>query len=256
MGKYVDATKCLLGRGKLYFDLMDSSYNLSGEFFLGNCTTFEITPEPEEIKKHSSATAEAALMCSDIIRTSLGVHIVGDEFSKENMARATFGDTSTLSQTGAAITLEVITSSAIHDRFYATLYRDLTLVTVTGPAGSPVYVLDDDYTVDAVSGRIYIVPGGAVTEGTVVEANYTYGTIALNTVRGMNQSAVRGRIRFIGDPARGPVYEVIIWRASVRADGAIGFISDEYGSWSLTGECESDAVNHPNEPHFQMIELA
>ena len=52
----------------------------------------------------------------------------------------------------------------------------------------------------------------------------------------MNQTSVKGYLRFIGDPARGPKYECEIWRASVRADGAIGFISDEYSSFSLTGD--------------------
>ncbi len=72
----------------------------------------------------------------------------------------------------------------------------------------------------------------------------------------MNQTSVKGYLRFIGDPARGPKYECEIWRASVRADGAIGFISDEYSSFTLTGDIESDAVNHPDEPHYRLIRIA
>jgi hypothetical protein len=107
-----------------------------------------------------------------------------------------------------------------------------------------------------VTGRIYIVEGGGIADAANIEVDYTYATISLPTVRGMNQTSVKGMIRFIGDPARGPKYECQIWRASIRADGAIGFISDEYASWTMTGDIESDAVNHPNEPHFRLIQLA
>ncbi len=92
--------------------------------------------------------------------------------------------------------------------------------------------------------RIYIVEV-ARSPTSDIEVDYTYGTIALPTVRGMNQTSIKGYLRFIGDPARGPKYECEIWRASIRADGAIGFISDEYASFTLTGDIESDASNHP-----------
>lgn len=254
MGREVSADLLLLGRGKVYFDRLDSAGAPTGELFLGNTPTFEITPTPEEIKKYSSATRAADLIASDVIRNALTIRIAGDEFSKENLAMALFGDVSTLSQTGSTVTDELITS-VLHDRFYATEYRDLSSVVVTGPSGTPLYDVTDDYIVDAVSGRIYIVPGGAITEGTNIEVDYAYGTIAYNRVRGMNVSSVRGLIRFVGDPARGTKFEARIWRASVRADGAIGFISDEYASWTLAGDIESDAVNHPDEPHFDIIEL-
>ena len=67
----------------------------------------------------------------------------------------------------------------------------------------------------------------------------------------MNQTSVKGYLRFIGDPARGPKYECEIWRASVRADGAIGFISDEYSSFTLTGDIESDALEPPQQAALQ-----
>jgi hypothetical protein len=128
-------------------------------------------------------------------------------------------------------------------------------VVVKGTGGTPTYVVTDDYTVDADTGRLYIVSGGSISASTVLEVSYDYATESLNTIRGMNPTSVQGLIRFVGDPARGPVYECIIWKASVRADGAIGFISDEYAQWSLTGDIESMATAHPTEPHFRIIEV-
>ncbi len=254
MPEAVNGNNILLGRGKVYFDRFNSSGAKTGELFLGNCPTFEITPSPEEVKKYSCGERAAALVASDVIRTSLALRIVGDEFSKENLAMALFGDNSTLAQTTASVTNEAI-SGVLKGRYYALTHRQVSAVTVTGPSGSPTYVADTDYKVDAVSGRIYIVEAGSIADNASIEVDYTYATISLPIVRGMNQASVKGAVRFIGDPARGPQYECEIWRVSIRADGAIGFISDEYASFTLTGDVEADSVNHPTEPHFRLIKL-
>lgn len=255
MPESVNGNNILLGRGRIYFDRFDAAGARTGELFLGNCPTFEITPSPEEIKKFSSADKAADLIASDVLRTALALRIVGDEFSKENLAMALFGDTATLSQTGATINNEAI-SNVLQGRYYPLSKRQVSSVTVTGSGGTPTYVANTDYKVDAVPGRIYIVEGGGIANAANIEVDFTYATIALPTVRGMNQTSVKGYLRFVGDPARGPKYECEIWRASVRADGAIGFIADEYSSFTLTGDIESDATNHPTEPHYRLIKLA
>ena len=235
MPEVVNGNNILLGRGKIYFDRFDANGARTGELVLGNCPTFEITPPSEDIKKYSSADRSADLIASDVLRTTLAIRIVGDEFSKENLAMALFGDTATLAQTGSTVTAEEITG-VLQGRYYPLTMRQVSLVTVTG--------------------RIYIVEGGAITDDSDIEVDYTYATIALPTVRGMNQTSIKGYLRFMGDPARGPKYECEIWRASIRADGAIGFISDEYASFTLAGDIESDASNHPNEPHYRLIRIA
>src|SRR3972149_5982307 len=103
MSEVVNGNNILLGRGKIYFDRLTSAGVRTGELFLGNCPTFEISPSADDIKKYSSAEAGAPLIASDVLRTTLSLRIIGDEFSKENLAMALFGDNSTLSQTGAAI---------------------------------------------------------------------------------------------------------------------------------------------------------
>jgi len=254
-GENVNGNLVLLGRGKVYFDRLDSSGNPTGEYFLGNTPSFEITPTPEEIKKYSSATRAADLIASDVIRTTLALRIQGDEFSKENLAMALFGGTGTLAQTGSSVAAEDL-PGVLQGRYYKLAYRDVSSVVVEPDGGGTPYTVDTDYTVDADTGRIYIVVGGGIADDTDIEVDYDYGTIALDTVLGMTETSVKGLIRFVGDPARGPTYEIEIWQASVRADGAIGFISDEYASWSLTGDIESMATTHPNEPHFRIIKLS
>lgn len=253
MGTEVNANNILLGRGKVYFDRFDSSGVQTGEVFLGNTPTFELTPTSEDIKKYSSATKAADLICADVLRVTVAVRIVGDEFSRENLAMALFGEGGLYEQTTAGITDEEIIIVE-QDRFYPTAYRGLTAVVVTD-ASDIAYTLNDDYTVDAVSGRIYIVSGGAIDDETI-KVDYTYATQSLEATRGLLATSVKGRIRFIGDPARGPKMECIIWKASVRSDGAISFIGDDYGQFTLAGDIESDAINHPTEPHYRLIKIS
>ena len=203
MPESVNGNNILLGRGNVYFDRFDSSGNRTGELFLGNCPTFEITPSPEEIKKYSSANKTADLIASDVLRTTLALRIVGDEFSKENLAMALFGDTSTLSQTlGSASNYPF--SGVLQGRYYPLPYRQVSSVAVTGPSGTPTYVLNTDYKVDAVSGRIYIVEGGGIADGANIEVDFGYATISLPTIRGMNQNSVKGAVRFISAAKASP----------------------------------------------------
>lgn len=256
MAQQVNGNNLLLGRGKIYFDRFNSSGVKTGERFLGNCSTFEVTPTVEDIKKYSSADRAAGLIASDVLRTTLALRIVGDEFSKENLAAALFGDNSTLSQTTGAVTGEVI-AGVIQGCYYALANRKVSSVSVTdGATPTPhTYVATTDYVVDAETGRIYIVEGGGIASASSITVAYTRGNVTMPTIRGMNQTSVKGFLRFVGEPARGPRYEVQIWRAALRADGAIGFISDDYASFTLTGDVESDGNAHPNNPHFLMLDL-
>lgn len=256
MPKNVNAAELLLGRGKLYVDRLSAAGNSTGELFLGNCQTFEITPTAEEIKHYSSADAAASLMASDVTRQDMALRIVGSQFSLANLARAFSGTEGSLAQSTADITDEVLTSSSVQGRYFKTLYRQISSVIVTGPSETPVYVVVQDYEIDAVTGRIYIVEGGDIADESIVWVDYTYADLDLNVINGMTVSSVRGFLRYVPDNTRGAQNEVEVWRASFRADGAIGFISDEYASWTLVGNVEDDSVNHPDNPHYRIIERA
>ena len=253
-GTDVNGNRDMLGKGKVFIDRLDSSNARTGEVFVGSTPAFEITPTPEEIKLYSSASAGAPLLASDVIRTTLALRITGSEFDLENVARAFYGDVSTVEQTGDDVVAQAVLSVQ-QGRYYDLGKRVISAVVVKDSVPT-TYTVTDDYLVDATEGRVYIVPGGAIADDTDLLIDYTYGTIALDSVRGMNQTSVKCYIRFVGDPTAGPTWTVEIWRASVRADGAIALIGDEYAEWALTGDIESDATNHPDDPHFRIVEVS
>lgn len=254
MPNTVRASKTLLGSGKLYIDEFDASDVKTGEFFLGNCESFEMTPTVETVKMKSSADSLRGLICSDVVGQEMALRIVGKEFSLENLARLFFGDLDTFGQGSGTASDEVLTTASIQGRYYPTEFRDISSVVVTGPSGSPVHVVDDDYTVDAETGRIYIVEGGGIADDSTVETDYSYAAYDVNIVEGMNVQAVRGFLRYIPDNVRGPKMEYLVWRTSFRPDGAVSLIGSDYASWTLVGEIENDAENHPLHPHYMAIE--
>jgi hypothetical protein len=252
-----DVTKggeCLLGRGKVYLDALDSDGERTGEFYLGDCSIFEIEATADEITHRSSSDRLGAVIASAVINAALSLKITGHQYSKENLARAFGGTTSTLTQTTDDVEDEAI-ADVKQGYYFALAYRSVTAVVVTGTGGTPTYDLDDDYTVDAVTGRIYIVEGGAITDDTDIEVSYTYATIALPTVGGMTTGSVRAFVRYVGDPPAGPLWEVQCWRVNLRSQGAVGFTADDFGAWSLQGTIEADSVNHPDNPNYNMILL-
>jgi hypothetical protein len=254
-GTAVNAELLMLGRGKLFIDRLTSAGARTGEYFVGDVSQFEITPTKESIEHHSSATAGAPLMKEAVIRTALELRIVGHEFSPENVARALYGETATLSQTGDSVVSEVV--SAVQQGYYYPVdYRAITSVVVKDDTDTTTYAVGTDYSVDATEGRLYIIPGGGITNDDDLHVSYDYSTIALNVVNGMTTTAVECYMRFVGDPAEGPTKTVEVWKASVASDGAISYIGDDFAEWTLTGKVQTDATNHPTCPHYREIEVS
>lgn len=261
MAKEVSGDELLLGRGKVYFDRFDGSGAKTGERFLGNCTRFEITTEDDLRKRYSSATSSSPQMKSVNVRRTQSIAITMDQFNKENVALALMGTVSTYTQSaGSAANESPPTAQVKQGYWFPLVFRDVSNVVVTGSGGTPTHVAGTDYDVDAVSGRIYVIPGGGITDGDTLEVDYDYaahtGATALPKVQSGVSNVIEGFMRFIGDPASGPVWEAEVWKVSFTPDGALGFIQDDFGEMPLKGEVLDDSTSHPSEPYFQAILLS
>lgn len=253
MAKEADPNNVLLGSGKVYVDRYTTAGVPSGnERFLGNCTEFSITPSVEEIEKKSSTDSARRLLRSDVTGTNLELTITLDEFTPENVALALFGEVGTYSQTGASVTDEAH-GSVKQGEYVRLLYRGISAVTVTSNPAGTTYVAGTDYEVDAQEGRIYIVPGGGIANNANILVDYTYETQSKSTVRGGAVSSIKALIRYVSNNPTSPESSAFVWRASIKGSGAVGFLSDNYASFQITGKLEADSVNHPNDPYYLLI---
>lgn len=81
-----------------------------------------------------------------------------------------------LDRNSAIATTTVTAADVVFDGDVLRLPRILTSVTLTGDAGTPTYVEDTDYTLDATSGIVTRIDGGAISANAVVEATYTFSS--------------------------------------------------------------------------------
>lgn len=247
----------MLGRGVLYFDPFTAgTLNKTGEFHMGNCPAFNLAVADELKKLKGSMTGFAVDIESAHISRGLTAKITLTDFTKENLALATGGSAGTLAQTGATVTDESVTASAIQGRWYPCLKRTLTNVSVkAGTLGAETAkTLTTDYLLDAATGRIGIVEGGGIAAGNSVLVTYTYATQTLQTVAGGASTDIYGYLRFIGDPPTGPKYDVEIWRCQITPDGEVGMISDDFATFNVTVTILDDSARHPTEPYMRIIQ--
>lgn len=239
----------LLGRGALYLAPYVDGVP-AGEFHLGNVTSFSINTSDEVKEKYESMTHNSALYDATVVKRTITTKIVGDEFSTDNLALNLMGDIVAVTQASGTVSDETLTAAAKPGRFYPTKFRNIKDVVVS--VGAATKVEGTDYTVDAATGRIYIVPTGTIAAGATVVVDYGYSTLNLQAVQGGVVSNIYASLRFIGDPAKGPKYEVQIGKVQITPDGELGLISDDYGQWSLTGR----VMSIPGQAPYTVIRLA
>jgi len=267
----VNAADLYVGRGEVYFDRYDANGARTGERFLGNCSAMEISIADETREKYSSAESTAPLLKQLNVRRTPEVSITLDEFNQDTLELFEMGTATGLVVTGAAASnivppagrvvkgrwLPLESPSGTPRR--GTVALPITALNVTGPAGTPTYVLGTDYLADLVSGRIYIIPGGAIATGGALEIDFTYPTLTAAGapyVQAGTSNFIEGFLRFKSKQAAGPSMEIEIWKVSINPDGGLALIGDDFAEFKLRGRVLADTVGHPTEPYFRHYETA
>jgi len=253
-GVLADGNRVLLGRGAVYFDRHTAAGVKTGERFLGNCSTFELTMSEETSDFYSSVDAASALIAQVSTRRTTELACVMNEFDQFNLGTALMGDSLAIVNGSGTLTSEVlVTTASVQGRWYPATKRNLSGIAVTGPSGTPTHVITTDYLVDAAVGRIYVVEGGGIADGSTIELDATYSAENLAAVAGANAGSVTGNFRFVGDPASGPTVECEIWNAAVHPDGALSLIGSDYAEFRFKAGVLADTTNHPTEPYFRIF---
>ncbi len=246
-----DVKNLLLGAGKIYFDRLEDDI-LTGEVDLGDCSQLSTGAEVEVKQHFSSRDGTRGLLRETTTKTQINVSVTGHEFSAHNAAMIFVGAVGTLSQTLATVTAEPLTTKVKRGRYFPTVKREISSVVVK--QGATTLVAGVDYSVDAKVGRIYFLPGGAAAEDTAATVDYSAAVIAgLDTVSLGTKPKVEGRLRYVSDPAAGPVVELILWKVFAKPNGETAWISDDYGNWQLSMSVLKDDAGHPDTPFGQVI---
>lgn len=245
-----------LGRGKLYFAPLTAG--IPGPYRdLGNAPTVSLSIAVETLEHKSSRQGLKTVDTEVVISQALEVKFTLDEVNAENVAEFLSGESSTHTNVAIAgfIEYEMISSlvlgrwyditNAAGERAYDIDAADLTVEKQGAP--DTLLVLDTDYTLDLVMGRIFFLTTGV----TVVAADKIdvtliadAGAAAVTEVRAVTQTTVTGALKFIAENPNNAdkKTEFQFHQIKLKGDGEFGLISDEFASMSFTAKAEKNEI--------------
>jgi hypothetical protein len=262
-----DPKNLYLGAGSVYFDRFDTDGKSTGLRHLGNVDTFEITTTPEVKEKKNAMDGAKATYAEVVVGNAAALSMVITEYTKENLALAMMGEESAFTQTADAAVVDqgVGPSEDDEDSVALDVWYDMGVFTPTVTAVKQgVTTLDEDaYELDAEHGMIRLlssytgdnkaVAGTAITWSGSVPA--IAATDGLWQVQGMAVGMIKGRVRYISadNQSSGPKLVIDVWICGLTPDGALGLITDDFGSFTLKGKVYADTSKPVGQRYYRAI---
>lgn len=222
-------------RGEVFFDPFDSNGNPTGERPFGNCPGMAVTVESEKAEHYSSRRGLREKDAAVTVQVNRTGNLTCDNMAGENVALFLAGTEEEVEQESGTVTGETI-SGVLQGRHYQlgrtvgnpAGVRDITGVTVKDDATPTpaVFALGEDYELDAALGRIRIIPGGDITDGTNLVIDYTRPAKTWQRIKTGAESELRGALRIIADNASGKDRDWYMPSVTLTPSGEIPIIAD------------------------------
>lgn len=233
-----------LGRGELRFDMfVAGTKRKTGERYLGNTPELNLTTESENLDHFNSDRGIRVKDKSIVLEKTDSGTFIADEISDDNVALWFLGEVTVVAQAALSAQTEVIAANRVKPGTYIQIgetalnptgLRNLTAVTVTDGAGTPVpYVLNEDYTIDAELGQLYVVPGGDIDGTEAFTVNYSTTASTRSQVVVGDGTTVEGALRFVSYNPTGPRRDYLWPYVQLRADGDLALKGDEWQQLSF-----------------------
>jgi hypothetical protein len=129
---------------------------------------------------------------------------------------------------------------------------------ITARAAITTYVSGTDYKTETSmlrAGLVTIPSTSGIPAGSDVLVSYNKPAGVYPKISMASASSVEGYMIFAGDPSKGPAYNADMWHVSITPNGAMGFISDEVGTFAVKVSIMDDRENHPDEPLYRLLKL-
>lgn len=240
----------LIGSGKVYVGVIKNGVQ-QGEFHLGNCSSFTLQTTDEKTEKYSSMDKERPLIGTAVKKREVTLKIVGDYFNEDNVLLLTLGSIIENVQASGTVTDEVVTSSAVPGRFYPLKHKNVSALVVK--AGGTTVA--SGYTYDPVTSRLFIHQDSTIELGDEVTVSYTYPSVTKKVLAGGTETKITAFVRYVSDNTQGTNKHVQVWTVDLTPDAEIGFITEDWASWSMTGRVLADKANHPEAPYYTLEEI-
>lgn len=226
-----------LGRGKLFFEqFVSGTLAGEGERYIGNTPEFNLTIESESLDHFNSDEGVREKDDSVLLELNRSANFTTDQISVPNLSLFLLGSHQQISETSQTSLTEQFT---VKQGLYYQIGQDSSNpsgvrgVTVTDvqidPAGTPVQAtVDTDYTVDTETGRIYIVEGGGIADGDVIEVTYDVAASTRDQIITAADAEIDGALRFIAYNPKGPKRDWYMPQVRLSPSGDFALKGDEW----------------------------
>lgn len=225
-----------VGKGRCWFNRKTAAGVYTGERYIGNNDAFDTQANDTVLKVFDSGSRNRGLVATALQQREMTAKFKLRELMKENLALLWMGDNAQITQSNTPVVDEpIVAATVFKDRKYqlggyGTPARNVSAVTVKHTSGSPTYVVDVDYKLNATEGTIYIIPGGAIAEGVALKVSYAKSNTPFDIVNLGSVPFIEGAMRFSADPAYGPVIDTLLWNVQMRPSSPVPLIGEEFVS--------------------------
>lgn len=210
---------------------------------LGNVNRLTVVPEDTRSELYSSLDAAAGLYAAATTRRKVTMTAVCNEFSVQNLALVLMGEGLYYTQSATTVSGESLSSAAKLGAYYKLALRSASSIELT--QGTVTLTADTDYTVvDSTLGLVRLLPTGSATAGGTLTAGYVAAAVTGTTqprIAQFTKSEILGTMLFRGDASSGLSYDGRWWKCSVKPQGELPLIQDEFGEFTLTFDVLKDS---------------
>lgn len=241
-----------LGKGKFYFREFERGSQIpkpGGFRRLGNIPEATVSQTSEKLDHTSSEGGINVKDASVTTSQDSAIAFTTDNVSIENVAMWFNSEVSDLVEAGGAIVAEPI-ADVVLDTFYQLGESNLTpqgvrnVSLVVVKKGATVFDLGDDYRIEAATGMLEILSGGAIVEGDDITVDYTVAAGTRRIVIGGNDT-IEGQLKFLADNPKGTNKDTFWPYVQVSPDGDYSLIGTDWQSIGFTVDVLSAADGSP-----------
>ena len=227
-------------QGRVYLGKRDAGGNPQEVRSPGNVAELKLSLKTDVLEHFESQTGQRSLDHRMVKQKSATVNLTIEEFTKENLALALYGNHVT--GAGGSVTDEPLGGAVptVGDRYFLA-HPKVDALVLTDSAGTPAtLILGTHYTVDTDFGAVQFLDVSGFTAP--FKASYTFGTA---TEIGIFTQALPERflrLEGINTAQNNAKVLVELYRVAFDPLKEISFISDEYNKFELEGSLLADTT--------------
>ena len=217
----------LIGSGKVFV-----SFNGGLSFIdLGSCPDFEVSMKVDELEHKNYRSGAAKTDFKIVTGQSASGKCTIETFSSENLNMFLMGNgAANSSQASGNITDQELTVSAMnasHDLGKL----NISALVVKNAGETVTYEFGTDYEVDLRAGLIKPI-GSTILKDDVLNLAYTCALTTIQKVASGKSTTMNAEIKFVGDPAKGPIY-LLRGEGTIVPSGSLKLIGKDTASFQI-----------------------